>query len=111
MKTRTPKAHRSGSLGQSPKMKKLLMSAVVVSALAACRGQTSHDTPVFGIRNMYCGVPAKLGKKGIRSIVEIPLTDAERQALQSSADKVRKGVEELETLESRSVYSSRWLWV
>jgi len=70
----------------------------VLPVCAFCTGE-------FGIRNMYCGVPAKLGRKGIRSIVEIQLTDAERQALQTSADKVRKGVEELETLESRSVSS------
>jgi mono/diheme cytochrome c family protein len=34
-------------------MKKVLLAAVAVSALAACRGQTSRDTPVVGIRNMY----------------------------------------------------------
>jgi mono/diheme cytochrome c family protein len=34
-------------------MKKLLLSALALSALAACRGQTSHETPIFGIRNMY----------------------------------------------------------
>lgn len=34
-------------------MKKLLLASIAVSTLVACRGQTSHDTPVFGIRNMY----------------------------------------------------------
>ncbi|MFO0736865.1 MAG: c-type cytochrome [Labilithrix sp.] len=34
-------------------MKKILLSAVALSALAACRGQTSHDQPIVGIRNMY----------------------------------------------------------
>lgn len=70
----------------------------VLPVCAYCTGE-------YGIRNMYCGVPAKLGRKGIRSIVEIPLTDNERQALHTSAEKVRKGVEELESLESRSVSS------
>ena len=34
-------------------MKKLLLGAVALSAIAGCRGQTSHETPLFGIRNMY----------------------------------------------------------
>jgi mono/diheme cytochrome c family protein len=35
------------------KLSLLLLAAVALPGLAACRGQTSHDTPVFGIRNMY----------------------------------------------------------
>lgn len=31
----------------------LVLAAVALPALAACRGQTSHDTPIVGIRNMY----------------------------------------------------------
>ncbi|MBX3205367.1 MAG: cytochrome c [Labilithrix sp.] len=34
-------------------MKRLLLGALALSALAACRGQTSRDAPVVGIRNMY----------------------------------------------------------
>jgi mono/diheme cytochrome c family protein len=34
-------------------MKKLLLAAVSVSALMGCRGQTSRETPIFGIRNMF----------------------------------------------------------
>lgn len=32
---------------------RLVLGAVALSALAACRGQTSKDEPIFGIRNMY----------------------------------------------------------
>ena len=32
---------------------RLMLGAVALSALAACRGQTSKDEPIFGIRNMY----------------------------------------------------------
>lgn len=34
-------------------MKRILLAAVAVSALTSCRGQTSRETPLFGIRNMY----------------------------------------------------------
>jgi len=44
-----------GSRLQAPGigMKKVLLAAVALSALTACRGQTSRETPIFGIRNMY----------------------------------------------------------
>ena len=76
--------------------------AEMVASILEDRGETlpvcAYCTGEYGIRNTYCGVPAKLGRKGLLSIVEIPLTDGERRALLSSAEKVRKGVEELETL-------------
>ncbi len=31
----------------------VVVAALSVSALAGCRGQTSRETPIFGIRNMY----------------------------------------------------------
>ena len=35
------------------KSSSLLLGVVALSALAACRGQTSRDEPIVGIRNMY----------------------------------------------------------
>jgi malate dehydrogenase len=44
----------------------------------------------FGIRDLYVGVPAQLGAKGVEKIWEIELTDAERAALHKSAEAVRE---------------------
>jgi malate dehydrogenase len=43
----------------------------------------------FGLRDVFCGVPCKLGRNGLERIVEITLTDAERVELIKSADAVR----------------------
>src|SRR5512134_610870 len=43
----------------------------------------------FGLRDVFCGVPCKLGRGGLERIVEISLTDAERSALHQSAEAVR----------------------
>ena len=43
----------------------------------------------FGLRDVFCGVPCKLGRRGLERIVEITLTDAERAELVKSADAVR----------------------
>ncbi len=37
----------------SGKMKTILLAAIAVGALMGCRGSTSRDEPLFGIRNMY----------------------------------------------------------
>ena len=42
----------------------------------------------FGMRGHYLGVPCKLGRKGLESILEIELTADERAALQKSAQAV-----------------------
>ena len=44
----------------------------------------------YGLEDVYCGVPTKLGRKGVLKVVEIPLTDAERQELHRSAADVRQ---------------------
>jgi malate dehydrogenase len=44
----------------------------------------------FGIKDLYVGVPAQLGSKGVEKIWEIKLTDAERAALHKSAEAVRE---------------------
>jgi malate dehydrogenase len=43
----------------------------------------------FGISDVYLGVPAEVGREGVRKIVEIDLTDAERAALLAAAEAVR----------------------
>jgi malate dehydrogenase len=43
----------------------------------------------FGLRDVFCGVPCKLGRNGLERIIEITLTDAERAELIKSADAVR----------------------
>lgn len=44
----------------------------------------------YGLSEVYCGVPAKIGKNGLQKVVEIPLTAEERQALHHSAEDVRQ---------------------
>ena len=43
----------------------------------------------YGLKDVYCGVPAKLGRHGLEQILEVTLTDAEQQELTASAEAVR----------------------
>jgi malate dehydrogenase len=53
---------------------------------------TAYLEGEYGIDGLYMGVPVKLGARGIEEIVELELSDDERQALNTSADAVREVV-------------------
>ena len=44
----------------------------------------------YGMKGLYLGVPCKLGARGLEKIIEVKLTDAERAALDKSAEAVRE---------------------
>ncbi|MDQ6767946.1 MAG: malate dehydrogenase [Candidatus Eremiobacteraeota bacterium] len=44
----------------------------------------------FGIRDLFVGVPCKLGSKGLESIIEVKLTPEEQAALSKSAEAVKE---------------------
>ncbi len=49
----------------------------------------------YGLDGTVVGVPCKLGSKGIEKIYEVELTDAEREALHTSADNVKEQIKML----------------
>lgn len=44
----------------------------------------------YGMSGLFLGVPCKLGRAGLESILEVTLTDEERAALEKSAEAVRE---------------------
>ncbi|MCD6305128.1 MAG: malate dehydrogenase [Deltaproteobacteria bacterium] len=52
----------------------------------------------YGIHDLFIGVPVKLGGNGVEEIIEIKLTEAEKAALDHSADAVRKLVADIRRL-------------
>ncbi len=52
----------------------------------------------YGCQDLFIGVPVKLGSKGVEDIIEITLTDEEKQALQKSAAAVQELKDLLKTL-------------
>jgi len=49
----------------------------------------------YGEKDIYIGVPAVLGSSGIKEIIEIELSDEEKQAFKKSAEKIRNGINKL----------------
>ncbi len=53
-------------------------------------------TGEFGLKDVFCGVPVKIGRGGLEQIVEITLSPEERAALAASAEAVRSTMVTLE---------------
>ncbi len=47
----------------------------------------------YGLSDLFLGVPVKLGKDGIREVIELQLNDEEKALLDTSADHVRSVIE------------------
>jgi malate dehydrogenase len=49
----------------------------------------------YGLNDLFVGVPVKLGAGGIEDVIELDLSDDEREQLEYSANDVREMVEVL----------------
>ncbi|OGW61946.1 MAG: malate dehydrogenase [Nitrospirae bacterium RIFCSPLOW2_12_42_9] len=52
----------------------------------------------YGIKDLFVGVPVKLGRRGVEEIVEINLSNEEKGEFYKSVDRVRSGVEEIKQI-------------
>jgi malate dehydrogenase len=52
----------------------------------------------YGVDGLFVGVPAIIGKNGIEQIIELDLTDEEKEAFAHSADAVRKTCNEVDEM-------------
>jgi malate dehydrogenase len=71
-------------------------SAAIAQMVNAIAGDTKEILPVcawcsgqYGIRDVYVGVPARLGRSGVEEIVELDLGEAELKALRDAAEGIR----------------------
>jgi malate dehydrogenase len=69
----------------------LLDQKRVLPCAAYCDGE-------YGIEGLFVGVPVKLGREGVEEILEIDLSDEEKQDLQRSAGAVRELVDAMAKL-------------
>lgn len=77
-------------------------SAAIVEMVGSILGDRKKILPCaaylegeYGIRGLFVGVPVKLGRKGVEQILEIPLSEGEKKALDDSAAAVKELVDKL----------------
>jgi len=49
----------------------------------------------YGLKELYLGVPARVGKNGVEDIIQLELDDKERQAFLQSAESIRKQIQQI----------------
>jgi malate dehydrogenase len=80
-------------------------SASIVAMVQAIVRDTKDVLPVcawttgqYGISDVYVGVPARLGAKGVEEIVELDLNEEELERLRAAAEGIRSKCADLATL-------------
>ena len=80
-------------------------SAAVAQMVNAIAGDTDEVVPAcgwctgqYGIRDVYVGVPARLGRGGVQEVVELDLEEDELTALRAAADAIREKCADLARL-------------
>jgi malate dehydrogenase len=80
---------KTGSAYYAPSSAAEAMVEAVVTDSGALMPVCAWVEGQYGISDVYLGVPARLGRKGIASIEELPLADDELTALRTAAEAVR----------------------
>jgi malate dehydrogenase len=79
---------KSGSAFYAPGAAVVQMVEAIVKDKKRVLPCTAYLEGEYGLRDIYFGVPVKLGAGGVEQIIEIELTTDERAALQASAKEV-----------------------
>ncbi len=56
----------------------------------------------YGMKDLFIGVPVRLGRNGVEEVVEVELNEEEKALLNNSADAVRTGIQDLERIEAQA---------
>lgn len=89
---------KQGSAFYAPASGAVEMAAAILKNTHAVLPVCAWLEGEYGLRDVCIGVPAQLGTAGIEKVVEMPLTEEERQALAASARQVAEGIAGLATV-------------
>ncbi len=87
---------QTGSAFYAPAASAVQMAESILRDKKRLLPVAAHLNGEYGFRDLYLGVPALLGSRGIEKIVELELTADEKAALAKSAEDVKKGIADLE---------------
>ena len=80
---------KTGSAFYAPASAAVEMAEAILKDKKKVLPCAAYLTGQYGYRDLFIGVPAKLGKGGVLAVMEIKLTSEEKTALDKSADAVR----------------------
>jgi malate dehydrogenase len=89
---------KAGSAYYAPSASVTAMVRAIVEDSKTVLPVSAWVTGQYGISDVYVGVPARLGAKGVEEIVELDLNDEELSALRAAAEGIRVKCADLATL-------------
>ena len=81
---------KTGSAYYAPSSAAVQMCEAIVRNKNRILPCAAYLTGEYGHEGLFLGVPCKLGEGGLKEIIEVELTEAERDELKSSADAVHE---------------------
>jgi malate dehydrogenase len=89
---------KAGSAYYAPSAAIVAMVDAIVNDTRAVLPVCAWTTGQYGISDVYVGVPARLGSKGVEAIVELDLNDDELAKLREAAEGIRAKCADLAAL-------------
>jgi len=80
---------KTGSAYYAPSAAAVQMVEAIVKDKKRVLPCSAWLTGEYGLQDVYCGVPCKLGRNGLEAILEVELSEEEQTALLRSAEAVR----------------------
>jgi malate dehydrogenase len=90
---------KTGSAYYAPSAAAVEMAEAIIKDQQKILPCAAYLNGEYDIQNLFIGVPVKLGKNGVEQILELNLSDSEKQALMKSAGAVQNLVDTLKTLD------------
>jgi malate dehydrogenase len=89
---------KTGSAYYAPSAAAVQMAEAIVKDKKRILPCAAYLQGEYGISDLFLGVPCKLGRNGLEKVIEVELTEAERAALERSAEAVREPLSALAAL-------------
>ena len=89
---------KTGSAYYAPASSTVTMVEAIVADRKRVFPVCTYLNGEYGLKNVFVGVPVKLGSKGIEQIIELKLAPEELEALHKSAEAVKQNVAKLTEL-------------
>jgi malate dehydrogenase len=89
---------KTGSAYYAPSAAAVQMAEAIVKDKKRILPCAAYLQGEYGISDLFLGVPCKLGRSGLEKVIEVELTEAERAALERSAEAVREPLSALAAL-------------
>jgi malate dehydrogenase len=81
---------KTGSAYYAPSAGAVQMAEAIVNDQKRILPCAAWLTGEYGMKDLFLGVPVKLGRRGMEKVIEVELTRDERAALEKSAEAVRE---------------------